>query len=102
MDHVIIVPLPPGPHPKGDSAWHLSGGIESEITTLAAWCQVERQQRKPLEIAKGEEKEDWSDEEQLSDGDDDDLTNLPASLTEDNAKSIKMIFLDRLAEILCT
>jgi hypothetical protein len=62
---------------------------------------VKRQQRKPLDVAKGEEKDNWSDEEQLSDGDDDDLTNLPASLTTDNAKSIKMRFLDRLAEILC-
>lgn len=101
MSRVTIVPLHIPPHPTDDSAWHLSADIESEITTLAAWCQVKRQQRKPLDVAKGEEKDNLLGEEQLNGGDDDYLTNFPAALTIDNTKSIKMGFLDGLAEILC-
>ncbi|KAJ5150802.1 uncharacterized protein N7482_010054 [Penicillium canariense] len=76
--------------------------MESDITTLAAICQVRHQQRAPLERNMNEEDgyTDGSDDEQTDD-DKQSSTRTAAFLTEEVLKSVKMRFLDKLAEILC-
>lgn len=97
MTRVTIKPaLPVPPVPSDSVEWNFSPDLESEITTLAAWCHVKRHQREPLSISfdKGEDgPEETTDE--------DACTNLLAPLSLDGAGDIKEAFLDRLAEILC-
>ncbi|KAJ5874350.1 uncharacterized protein N7529_002780 [Penicillium soppii] len=84
------------------SSWHLPTEIESDITTLAAICQVKHQQRTPLETSvDGEVSQAESSGDEQMDGDKQPWTSIAASLTEEGTKSVKMRFLDRLAEILC-
>ncbi|KAJ5797887.1 uncharacterized protein N7503_007183 [Penicillium pulvis] len=84
------------------SAWHLTAEIESEVTTLAAICQVKHQQRAPLETSEDGEVDyaESSDDDEM-DGDEEPSTSIAASLTVEGTQSVKMRFLDRLAEILC-
>ncbi|KAJ5538289.1 hypothetical protein N7494_007768 [Penicillium frequentans] len=84
------------------SAWYLTAEIESEITTLAAVCQAKHQQRAPLETSEDREvdyAENSSDDE--LDGYEQPSTSIAALLTEEGTQSVKMRFLDLLAEILC-
>lgn len=102
MNRVKCLDLSPQvPSPEA-GAWHLSAEIESDITTLAAICQVKHPQRVPLEKSVDEEVNyaESSGGEQM-DGGIKPSTTIAASLTEEGTKSVKMRFLDRLAEILC-
>jgi hypothetical protein len=76
--------------------WRLSGKVESQITTLAAWCQVRQQQQKPLEPQASSE-----DEDSESDDAEEVLTVIGAPLTTLDVTPIKRAFLDALAEIVC-
>lgn len=102
MAHVTIIPLPDPSRLNKDSAWSLPAQTESEIASLAAWCQVKQQQREPLlGTAKGEEEDTSSNEEPVNDDEDEILTNFRASLTIDETEPVKIQFLDLLAEIVC-
>lgn len=49
MARVSVISAFPGSPSSSDALeWHFPPDIESEITTLAAWCQVKQQQREPL------------------------------------------------------
>lgn len=96
MTRVSVIPaFPVSPNTSDALEWRFPPDIESEITTLAAWCQVKQQQREPLSSV--EDGEDDLDELL----DDDESTNLLAPLSLDGDARIKKDFLDRLAELLC-
>lgn len=97
MGQVTIIPAPNPPRLTDDPHWHLSSDLECEITTLAALCELKRQQREPLVVAIPDDEDDESE----GDEDDDLLTSFPTQLTPDGTKQTKMEFLDRLAEIVC-
>ncbi|KAM0079694.1 hypothetical protein ACKRZS_008166 [Fusarium odoratissimum] len=101
MAHVSIIPAPTlANESAATSTWCFQPDTESEITALAAWCQVKQQQREPLK-ATSEEDDDASSDELINEHDVDCLTDDRALLTKDGTKSIKQDFLDRLAELLC-
>ncbi|EHK49775.1 hypothetical protein TRIATDRAFT_181656, partial [Trichoderma atroviride IMI 206040] len=75
--------------------WRFHLDAESEITTLAAWRQIQQLQREPLSSTK--DGEDDLDESI----DDEECTNLLAPASLDGDARIKKGFLDRLAELLC-
>ncbi|RBQ72072.1 hypothetical protein FVER14953_14019 [Fusarium verticillioides] len=101
MAHVSIIPAPIlANESAATSAWCFQSDIESEITALAAWCQVKQQQREPLK-ATTEEDDDASSDELINEHDVDCLTDDRTLLTKDGTKLIKQDFLDRLAELLC-
>ncbi|GAW21440.1 hypothetical protein ANO14919_109590 [Xylariales sp. No.14919] len=90
----VVNPFPDLPYIRDDSAW-FPPEIESEITTLAAWCQIKQQQREPLSSV-------YNGQDNLEEAlDDEECTNLLGPLTLDSEASIKREFLDRLAELLC-
>ncbi|KAF4123095.1 hypothetical protein GMORB2_6643 [Geosmithia morbida] len=72
--------------------------LESEITTLATWCEVKQQQREPLAPCTDEDRGDDDLEGDSRDG----CTDRHNTLSDDSngARSLKS-FLDRLAELLC-
>ena len=81
MTRVSVIPaLPVSPNSSDALEWSFPPDLESEITTLAAWCQVKQQQRVPLSSSI-EESEDDLDEST----DDEECTNLliPPSLDGD-------------------
>ncbi|KAL4803124.1 hypothetical protein BDV18DRAFT_163184 [Aspergillus unguis] len=106
MDRVTILP-PPQISPAeaknkqnsnaATARWTFPAELESEITTLAAIYHAEQQQRTPLPAGREEDLYDDSSDE---DGDDD-RTDAAVSLKENKTASMKMLFLDKLAEILC-
>lgn len=102
MGHVTVLPAFSETDGYESASWQLPADIESEITTLAAVCQVKQQQRVPFETWNVEELDyvDSSDGEQVgSHG----LasTSAAAYLDMDGNKSIKVQFLERLAALLC-
>ncbi|KAL4881929.1 hypothetical protein BJY04DRAFT_217632 [Aspergillus karnatakaensis] len=102
MARVSILPPPSLSTTKETLAWHLPGGIESEITTLAAVCQIKRQQRTPLAQRNEDAIHDIdsSDNEQHADHERA-STGFVAPPRTGGKKSIKMLFLDHVAQILC-
>ncbi|RFU75794.1 phosphoserine aminotransferase [Trichoderma arundinaceum] len=97
MTRVSVIPaLPVLPSSTDASEWNFSPDLESEITTLAAWCQVKQQQREPISSTIEDSRDDL--DEQI---DDEECTNLLTPLSQDGDAEIKKRFLDRLAEILC-
>ncbi|KAJ5814770.1 hypothetical protein N7474_006547 [Penicillium riverlandense] len=102
MGHVTVIPPSSQVVGYGGVDWHLSADIESDITTLAAICQVNQPQRTPLGAGKEEKiHDDYSGGDERASIRDGSSTNVNACLTGDDTKSIKMVFLDRLAELLC-
>lgn len=102
MEHITILPAPSQRARNEAAVWRLPQTIESEITTLAAVCQTKQPQREPL----GEKKEgeiydeDGVDDEQAKDHDL--YSKIAATLSNSEASaSIRMRFLDQLAELLC-
>lgn len=96
MTHVSVIPaFPISPKPSDALEWRFPPDIESEITTLAAWCQVKQQQRKPLSS------EDDGESDEGEQVDDCESTNRLVPLSTDTDTRIKQGFLDRLAELLC-
>jgi hypothetical protein len=97
MSRVSVIPaLPVSPNSSDALEWSFPPDLESEITTLAAWCQVKQQQRVPLSSSI-EESEDDLDEST----DDEECTNLLIPPSLDGDAGIKKDFLDLLAELLC-
>jgi hypothetical protein len=86
----------------GDSIWQLPPEIESEITTLATVCHVKNQQRIPLAAGREEDmhEPDSSDDEESENGSHF-ATNVAGRLGPGTAKSVRMEFLDQLAELIC-
>ncbi|OPB39193.1 hypothetical protein A0O28_0048990 [Trichoderma guizhouense] len=83
------------PNSSDATEWRFHPDAESEITTLAAWRQIQQLQREPLSSTK--DGEDDLDEFI----DDEECTNLLAPAYLDGDAGIKKGFLDRLAELLC-
>lgn len=76
--------------------WQFPSDLESEITTLAAWCQTKQQQRDRLY----DSPEDYEDDldERIEDDVSTDLLSPPSA----NVNTLmRRNFLDGLAEILC-
>lgn len=97
MTHVKVIPsLPVSLDPTDALEWCFPPDLESEITTLAAWCQVKQQQREPLSSTTEGSQDDL--DESI---DDEDCTNRLSPPSLDGDAVIKKTFLDRLAEILC-
>ncbi|KAM6488277.1 hypothetical protein HDV62DRAFT_347456 [Trichoderma sp. SZMC 28011] len=83
------------PNSSDATEWRFHPDAESEITTLAAWRQIQQLQRGPLSSTK-------DDEDDLDESiDDEECTNLLAPAYLDGDAGIKKGFLDRLAELLC-
>ena len=102
MAHAYVVPLLELPEESANnSIWRLSADVESEITTLAAWCQVKQLQREPDKTVNTEEGNASYGDVLPNDGDGHVLTDIPASLAKDSDGSINELFLNVLAEILC-
>jgi hypothetical protein len=97
MTRVSVIPALPVSLDSSDALeWSFPPDLESEITTLAAWCQVKQQQREPLSSTIEDSQDDL---DELID--DEDCTNLLSPPSLDGDAGIKKDFLDRLAEILC-
>lgn len=77
------------------SGWHFSPVDESEVTTLAACCQVKHQQRECLD-----ELVEASEDEEEMENDDGQHTDIVELVGIEDTKLFSE-FLDRLAEILC-
>jgi hypothetical protein len=102
MAHAYVVPLLESPEESANnSTWRFPADVESEITTLAAWCQVQQLQREPDKTVNTEEGNASYGDVLSNDDDGHDLTDIPASLAKDSDGSISELFLDVLAEILC-
>jgi hypothetical protein len=96
MAHVSVVSaFLSVPNSSDATEWRFHSDAESEITTLAAWRQIQQLQREPLSSTK--DGEDDLDESI----DDEECTNLLAPASLDGDAGIKRGFLDRLAELLC-
>ncbi|KAL5088565.1 hypothetical protein Trisim1_006521 [Trichoderma cf. simile WF8] len=96
MTHVSVVSAFSWvPNSSDATEWRFHPDTESEITTLAAWRQIQQLQREPLSSTKNGE--DDLDEPI----DDEECTNLLAPAYLDGDAGIKKGFLDRLAELLC-
>ncbi|KKP05796.1 hypothetical protein THAR02_02080 [Trichoderma harzianum] len=96
MTHVSVVSAFSWvPNSSDATEWRFHPDTESEITTLAAWRQIQQLQREPLSATK--DGEDDLDESI----DDEECTSLLAPAYLDGDAGIKKGFLDRLAELLC-
>lgn len=86
----------------GGSVWRFPPDIESEITTLATVCHVKHQQRTPLAAGREEDirEADRSDDEGGETGSSF-ATDVAGRLGTCTVKSIRMRFLDQLAELIC-
>jgi hypothetical protein len=101
IEHVTIQATPAMPS-LDERAWRLPPGTESRITTLAAICHARQKQRDPLDCDTGAETEGSSEDDSISDTDES-SSNRAANLTDDSdVRPTKTVFLDRLAEILCS
>lgn len=104
MQHVQVLsrPVEMALDDVGDSVWRLSPDIESEITTLATECHFKHQQRTPLAAGREEDirEADSSDDEGGETGSNF-ATDVVGRLGTGTVKSIKMRFLDHLAELIC-
>lgn len=104
MQHVQVLlhPMEISFDEAGDSVWRLPPDIESEITTLATVCHVKHQQRTPLAAGREEDirEADSSDEEGSQKGSNF-ATDVVGRLGIGTVKSIRMRFLDHLAELIC-
>jgi hypothetical protein len=97
MTHVSVIPaFLASPNSNNALEWSLSPDLESEITTLAAWCRIKQQQRVPLSSLVGDSDGDL---DELTD--DEECTNLPNPPFMNGDAAVKKDFLDRLAELLC-
>ncbi|KAL3473722.1 hypothetical protein BJX99DRAFT_261123 [Aspergillus californicus] len=87
----------------GDSVWRLPPDIESEITTLATVCQVKHAQRTPLAAGREEDIRETggSSNDEGSENGSNFATDVVGRLGTGTAKSIRMRFLDHLAELIC-
>lgn len=97
MARVSVISTHPIPRSSSDvHEWHFLSGLESEITTLAAWCQAKQQQRDPLYDSPEDNEDDLDEriEEDVS-------TELLPPPSSDANTLMKRNFLDELAEILC-
>jgi hypothetical protein len=96
MTRVSVVPALALPLDFSDVVeWSFPSHLESEITTLAAWCQVKQQQRVPLSSSEDSEDESTANDEVRTD-----INVLDSSFSDGDA-ALKKDFLDRLAELLC-
>ncbi|GIC87413.1 uncharacterized protein Aud_003797 [Aspergillus udagawae] len=104
MQHVQVLsrPVEISLDEAGDSVWRLPPDIESEITTLATVCHVKHQQRTPLAAGREEDirEADSSDDEESEIGSNF-ATDVVGRLGTGTIKSIRMRFLDQLAELIC-
>ncbi|KAI6359770.1 hypothetical protein MCOR25_006943 [Pyricularia grisea] len=100
MTRVHVIPLQRAP-PSSPKIieWRFDPSLESEITTLAAWCQINQPQREPLQDTTDSEL--LGDEFDEHDDGDADGTNCLAQLSLDEDDGRTRDFLDRLAELLC-
>ncbi|KAF1807869.1 hypothetical protein P152DRAFT_485903 [Eremomyces bilateralis CBS 781.70] len=97
MARVSLIPaLLVSPNSSDAFEWSFPPNLESEITTLAAWCQVKQKQRAPLSFSIEDSKDDLEEST-----DDEECTNLLIPPSLDGDTRIKKDFLDRLAELLC-
>lgn len=97
MTRISVIPaLPVSLDSSNTLEWSFPPDLESEITTLAAWCQVKQQQREPLSSTIEDSQNDM--DESI---DDENCTNLLSPLSLDGDAGIKRDFLDGLAEIIC-
>ena len=94
MGHVSILPVPGSWHGNDDSDWCFVRDIESDLTSLAAMCQMKRQQTQPLAVVTEHGRDGWPDKE-----DDTSLTKFTTCLAIDGTKTTRMRFLDRPAEV---
>ncbi|TPX07261.1 uncharacterized protein E0L32_010855 [Thyridium curvatum] len=92
----IITSLPASPGPSDGLEWRFPPDLESEITTLAALCQVRQQQREPIAPHTQEGEDDVDNPTE-----DEECTAFLSSLSLDDYTEDKRGFLDRLAELLC-
>ncbi|KAH8752838.1 hypothetical protein F5883DRAFT_621355 [Diaporthe sp. PMI_573] len=92
----IITSLPASPGSSDALEWRFPPDLESEITTLAALCQVKQQQREPIAPPTQEGEDDVDNPTE-----DEECTDFFSSLSLDDDTEIKRGFLDRLAELLC-
>ncbi|OIW30057.1 hypothetical protein CONLIGDRAFT_644082 [Coniochaeta ligniaria NRRL 30616] len=92
----IITSLPASPGSSDALEWRFPPDLESEITTLAALCQVNQQQREPI-APSTQAGEDGMDDPTG----DEECTNSFSSLSLVDDAEMKRGFLDRLAELLC-
>jgi hypothetical protein len=92
----VISALPVSSDSGDDLEWSFHPDLESEVTTLAAWCQVKQQQRAPL--SSSIEGSEYDLDEST---DDEECTNLLIPPSLDGDTRIKNDLLDRLAELLC-
>lgn len=104
MQHVQVLsrPVEISLNEAGDSIWRLPPNIESEITTLATVCHAKHQQRTPLAAGREEDNReaDSSDDEGSENGSNF-ATDVVGRLGIGTVKSIRMGFLDHLAELIC-
>lgn len=104
MQHiqVLLHPVEIALDEAGDSVWRLPPDIESEITTLATVCHVKHQQRTPLAAGREEDirEADSSDDEGSQNGSNF-ATDVVGRLGIGTVKSVRMRFLDHLAELIC-
>jgi hypothetical protein len=104
MQHVQVLshPVEIAVDEGGDSVWRLPPDVESEITTLATVCQFKHQQRTPLAAGREEDirEADSSDDEGSENGSKF-ATDVVGRLGTGTDKSIRMKFLDHLAELIC-
>ena len=104
MPHVQVlsgpVEIPLGE--VGDSVWRFPPDTESEITTLATVCHVKHQQQTPLAPGMEEDiREVDSSDDERDENDSNFATDVVCRLGIGTGKSIRMRFLDRLAELIC-
>lgn len=100
MTHITVIPSS-SPPAHSNAAWNLAPHLESEITSLAAICEVKQPQRQPLDTLEEDEGDEESDDNEESE-DVGPPTNCTASLApSDNKDGMKRRFLDTLAEIVC-
>ena len=101
MDHLTIQPIP-SVDTLDQRVWRFPTKTESQVTTLAAICHARQKQREPLSCDSVADIEDLCDDGSWPE-DGEGTSTRAANLTDDNnIRSVKTSFLDRLAEILCS
>jgi hypothetical protein len=103
MSHVQVLSYPLiSTDEARDFVWRLPPHTESEITTLATKCHLQRQQRTHLPAGREEDiYEAGSSDDERDEYGGNLVTDIVGRLGIGTGKSIRMRFLDRLAELIC-